>query len=134
MATKRYIKADGRTWTEDYNEAGLWDTANLAGQVIIRLAEETCIIPDASGKWLVVNYADPDLAEPEERVDYVVLIGEANRIGGLYANFALAAKALEKHISEQGYRWHKTAGDTWVASGPNGAIVYQAVPYHVNTN
>ncbi len=135
MAAKRYLMADGKTWTDNYDDAGGW-SPGLAAKVVADQAESACIIPDASGSWLVVNYVDPDLAEPEELVVYVILIGETNRIGGLYRGYDLAVKALEKHIEEQGYTFYKSAADTWVARNPDkgGVVVYQVVPYHVHTS
>ena len=129
MASKRYITADGRTWTDDYNLAGMWTPA-LAAKVASGQTESVCIIPDASGSWLVVNYADPDLAEP---VVYIVIIGNANRIGGLYASYDRAVKALEAHILGQEYTYYKSSADTWVARDPNkgGTVVYHVYPYRV---
>lgn len=68
------------------------------------------------------------------RVVFIIFIGE-NRIGGIYANYDLAARVLEKHITEQGYTYHKTSGDTWVATKPKGAgrVIYHVYPYNVHT-
>lgn len=62
MKAKRYLKllANGMEWTESYDEASLLSLKE-AGRAVLSWDQVACIIPDASGKWLVVWYDDPDL-------------------------------------------------------------------------
>lgn len=64
---------------------------------------------------------------------YVILISNTSRIGGLYTSYDLAVTALEKHITDRGGTFFKSASDRWVARMPDRSVVYQVVPYHVHT-
>lgn len=54
---KQYLAKDGVTWTDSYDEAGLWDLPS-AGDLVLQTDRSTCIILDASGYWLVVSYEE----------------------------------------------------------------------------
>ncbi len=57
--TKRYVMADGKTWTDDREKAGRFATAGLAGQVLRSWDTIACIVLD-DGSWLVTTYVDPE--------------------------------------------------------------------------
>lgn len=59
-----YITQDGKRSEEDYHDAGLFDLEDAARLVLDTPIPEGAIIPDASGKWLVVEV--PELRDAAE--------------------------------------------------------------------